>query len=92
MALFNSILTGGVDPNIMSNSGLPVHTVLAGKTFTITNGRINLVYGDFTIEAGATLNINEGGKLVVINGSVNNNGGTINNLGGSEAIIELQTV
>jgi uncharacterized Zn-binding protein involved in type VI secretion len=47
----------------------------SGETFTVPNGYQNFVYGDVIIEG--TLNIEENGELVVLNGNIIISGGTI---------------
>jgi hypothetical protein len=51
----------------------------SGETSTILSGYQNIIYGDFVIDG--TLNIEEGGELVIINGDLILSGGTLSGTG-----------
>jgi hypothetical protein len=70
----------------VTQSGIK-YTISPTDNITVGPDYEYLVYGDFTIEPGATFSIQPEGKLVIINGALTNNGALINL--GSVELIEL---
>lgn len=54
-----------------------MHTIPAGDRVDVPRGYIAVVYGDLTVEEGATLRVYTGGKVQIINGVLVENGAVI---------------